>query len=256
MQGTRVQSLAGELRSYIPGVTKPTHQNYWACEPKLESPCTSTKSPHAATKTKINGKKRKSLFHFNRSKWCLLSVFKKNQELWIGKVLKDAKEAVENSEHFPGSGEAHLQQRTILRLMLGEACSPWTQVTELSRLPLRPATAVCAWSHLETESWGWIWIVLRHWPPCRSLEQMVPEPGCSLGRDIPAGSTSYLLTELKSDRLVTWVGGLGWQGRVGRIIRTARSIRNWIDGTSVRKSCRKPQCASERNWFHCGSSMH
>lgn len=166
----------------------------------------------------------------------------RGRELWTLSRIRGGPSAAENHP------ETHV--------MLGEACSPWTQATELSKLPLRPTTAMCAWSYLETESWGWIWIVLRHWPPCRSLEQMVPEPGCSLGRDIPAGSTSYLLTKLKNDRLVTWVGGLGWRGRVGRIIRTAGSIRNWIDWTIVRKSCRKPQCPSERNWFHCGSSMH
>ena len=31
MQGTWFPSLVGELRSHMPGATKPTHHNYLAC---------------------------------------------------------------------------------------------------------------------------------------------------------------------------------------------------------------------------------
>lgn len=51
MQGTRVQALAGELRSHIPRSCNRWAHAFWSRSPQLESPCPLWKILHATAKT-------------------------------------------------------------------------------------------------------------------------------------------------------------------------------------------------------------
>ena len=48
----------------------------------------------------------------------------------MGKALTDGKEGVQNSEYFPGSGEAHMQQGTSLRPVSG-----WVRAADVRPWP-------------------------------------------------------------------------------------------------------------------------
>lgn len=161
--------------------------------------------------------KRTTQCPLDRSKQCLWAVFKRSmnpewdkhkrmegrgRELWILSRIWGAPPATGNQ---PETLSDRLSwPSTLTRKCLCLFFTP-------SVLCVVPSILQCQLWGTETFR-GWIWIVPWHRVPCRSLEQMVPEPGPSLSGAHPHRYHQLL----RPETVIQWFQWMGWGDGRGR----------------------------------------